>query len=97
LLPVTFACDIDIDQAMTIGTARAMALTETGRQALARMGLKPEEATITGSMVTFNSAVSQAEDERLHQRNLAMTSVGRSMLADRGMTPAEIDSISCGH
>jgi hypothetical protein len=90
LLPVTFAAELD--QAMSVETARSLALTETGRQALARMGLTPEEGTPV-SMVTFSLPGRLAEDERAHQRNLAMTSIGRSMLADRGMTRAEMDSL----
>jgi hypothetical protein len=92
LLPVTFAAELELDQAMSVETARSLASTETGRQALARMRLTPEEGTPV-SMVTFSLPGRLAEEDRLHQRNLAMTSIGRSMLADRGMTQAEMDSL----
>jgi hypothetical protein len=90
LLPVTFAAEIDQD--ISVETARSLAATETGRQALARMGLTLEEGTPV-SMVTFSLPGRLAEDERSLQRSLAMTSIGRSMLADRGMTQAEMDSL----
>jgi hypothetical protein len=90
LLPVTFAAELD--QTISVETARSLAATETGRQALARMGLTPEEGTPV-SMVTFSLPGQLAEDERRLQRNLALTSIGRSMLADRGMTQAEMDSL----